>query len=236
VEELGPDTEIRVRRISLVPSAAVAVLVSSVAALIIQQHLSADIGVAYPLFSYGNEIVAADLLGCVIPLVACALLFGYVIVRAMNEGRPLPFRSPILWISMVAISFVSVIVFTLASGIYGGLGIPISWARGTVAVGSTGGAVYGATLGRARTAIEGASECYVIGALAMLLGDVIRTFTGLVNGQVVVWGGGGPLDLLLWFGAYMATASSCYRILQPRVQAKMASLFRKRKVAEATPA
>ncbi|MDA4118313.1 MAG: hypothetical protein OK455_08215, partial [Thaumarchaeota archaeon] len=227
MEEPGPDTETRARRISVGPSAAVAALVSSVAILIIQQQLNADFGVAYPLFSYGNEVVAADLLGCVIPLVACALLFGYVIIRATNEGRPLPFRSPALWLSMVAISFVSVIVFTLASGIYGGLGIPISWARGTVAVGSTGGAVYGATLGRARNAIESASECYVIGALAMLLGDVIRTFTGLVSGPVVVWGGGGALDLLLWFGAYMATASSCYRIVQPRVQARMARLYRK---------
>jgi len=191
VEPAGPTFEVRVRRLSVVLSGTVAVLVSSLACLVIQQQLNAGLGVAYPLFGYGGEVVAIDLLGGVVPLLASVILFASVVLDAAMRGGPLPFRNPVLWLSMVVISLLSVTVFALASAAYGGAGIPTGWARGMVALGSAIGAGFAASLGQARTLLEGIAECYVIGALAIFLGDVLRTFAGLVAGQIVVWGGGG---------------------------------------------
>jgi len=228
VEPPGPAFEARIRTVSVALSGAVAILVSTLACLILQQHLNSDFGVAYSLFGFGNEIVAVDLLGGVVPLLASATLIASAVLRAEMRGGPIPFRSPLLWLTMMAISLVSVLVFALASDLYGGAGIPISWARGMVAVGSTVGAGYAATLGQKRTLLEGIAECYAIGALAMFVGDVLRTFAGLVSGPIIVWGGGGALDLLLWFGAYMALAFLVFRIVRPRVQARLSGLTRKR--------
>jgi hypothetical protein len=178
-------------------SGAVSVLVSVLACLLLQQQVSSDPGVAYPLFLFGTELVGIDLVGGVIPLAIAALSSASVGLIAVMDGRPLPFRSPLLWLSMLAISSLSVVAFALAAGLYGGASIPLSWARGATAVGATIGAGYAATRGRSRTLPEGLSECYAVGTVAMFLGDVVRTFTGLISAKLVVWGGGGALDLML---------------------------------------
>ena len=52
----------------------------------------------------------------------------------------------------------------------------------------------------------GTAECYVMGTLGAFGSDVIRTLGGLVGapGGAAVWGGGGLLDILFWFGLYVS--------------------------------
>ena len=95
----------RVRKLSVLVSGAVSVFVSVLACLLLQQQVSSDQGVAYPLFLFGKELVGIDLVGGVIPLAIAALLSASVVLMAVMDGRPLPFRSSPLWLSMLAVFF-----------------------------------------------------------------------------------------------------------------------------------
>jgi hypothetical protein len=165
-------------------------------------------GPSYVLFPYREELVAVGLVGGVLPLLISALMVAVLTTAPRRGDLPSPFRSRAYWLAAVLISLFITLFFSASNVLYGGLGLPRLWAFWLVLAGGAAGADYWWLRGRRLPAFDGAAECYVLGTLGVFGSDVIRTLTGLASapGEAAVWGGGGLLDILFWFGLYLVLA------------------------------
>jgi len=196
-----------------------AVVVSTVATAMVSLYLQSfapqGAGIAYSMFSYHKEVVGISLLGAVLPVLVAAvgtISISYFSWPARLSGGVLgaPFLTAILVVAILSVS-----LFTVSSYLYGGLYLPKLWAEAMVFSGAAGGAIYAWYRRRGRRILLTTVECYAIGTLGMVLSDLIRTATGLayVPGGAAIWGGGGLLDFVFWFGIYLALGSAIFGAL-----------------------
>ncbi len=202
-------------RITLIPAGLTSVVASSLITLSMQSLLPKGPGLSYLLFSYKGELIAVSVIGAIVPLVLSAV--GTVIVLLVRDrsdpGRKLGLQ---FWLSVVLLAILSAIVVTLSNALYGGLALPKSWALASAFVGASGGVGFALRRKESGGTVSGAVECYALGTFGMFLGDLIRTFGGLayVPGAALVWGGGGLLDFVFWFGIYLALGFFLFSVLR----------------------
>ena len=193
-----------------------AVVVSTVAAALISLYIQSlaprGSGPTFAMFSYNKEIVAISLLGAELPVlvVAVAVSTLYFFTWPFNMPQGVFRRS--FFISTGIVAGLSVLVFSVSRALYGGWALPPSWSEMAVFVGAGGGALYAWFRSRGKNLVATSLECYAIGTFGMLLSDVIRTLTGMVSspGGATIWGGGGLLDFVFWFGIYLALGSAIF--------------------------
>jgi hypothetical protein len=196
-------------------SAFAAVLASAIICVLAQDLVPPGHGPEYALFLYNGELVAIGLTGGIVPLLASlAMLAAWTGPR--SEGhRPAPFRSRAYWLAVFFVGVFITLFFTASHVLYGGLGLPKLWAFWLVLAGGVAGVDYWWLRGRRLGVAGGTAECYVMGTLGAFAGDVIRTLTGLASapGEAAVWGGGGLLDILFWFGLYVSVSFLSLRVI-----------------------
>lgn len=192
---------------------ALAILSSAAVCIFLQDLAPTGHGPEYLLFPYNGELVAIGLTGGVLPLLVSAVVLAAWMGPKAGKRRGV-FRSPAYWLAVVVVSIFVTLFFSAAHELYGGLGLPKLWAFWLVFVGGVIGVDYWWLRGRRLKVGEGTAECYVLGTLSVFASDVTRTLTGLASapGEAAVWGGGGLLDLLFWFGLYIALSFLILRI------------------------
>jgi hypothetical protein len=185
-------------------SAVVAILLSALFSILVQNAVPRASGPVYALFPYDGEVVAIGLVGGVLPLVASLAMLAAPARPRGDAERPPPFRSPAYWLAVLVVAIFITLFFTASQALYGGLGLPREWAFWLLFAGCVAGVDYWWLRGRWLGAAWGAAECYVMGTLGAFGSDVIRTLTGLARapGEAAVWGGGGLFDIVFWFGLY----------------------------------
>jgi hypothetical protein len=182
----------------------IAILFSAAICVSLQALAPLGPGPAYVLFPYHGELVGIGLVGGVVPLIVSAMM-----VAASSFGRERgahPFEGRAYWTAMLLVALFITLLFSASHAVYGGIGLSRLWAFGLVLMGCVAGVYYWWFRGRRLGAVDGVAECYVMGTLGVFSSDVVRTFTGLASapGEAAVWGGGGFLDILFWFGLYVA--------------------------------
>ena len=199
-------------------SAMVSVLGSALLCILVQTVVPSGHGPEYALFPYGGELVAIGLVGGVVPLLASFAMLAASAGLRMDDEHPLPFRSLAYWLAVLLVALFITLFFTASRVLYGGLGIPKLWAFWLVFAGSVVGVDYWWLRGRRLGLAGGMAECYVMGTLGVFASDLIRTLTGLASapGEAAVWGGGGLLDVLFWFGLYSSLSFLILRVLLSR--------------------
>jgi len=187
--------------------AMVAVLLSTAICLAIQAVVPRGSGPEIALFPYNTEVVAVGILGGVLPLVASFAMIG-ASQAWRDDGGPRPFRSSAYWITILAVALLLTVFFTASQYLYGGLGVPKLWAFWLTVAGGVGGVDYWWLRGRRIGLAWGAAECYSMGTFSVFVSDVLRTLGGLATapGEAAVWGGGGLLDIVFWFGIYTSAS------------------------------
>ncbi len=154
---------------------------------------------SFYLFQYGNTVVEINLVGAVLPL-----LFSIFILSI--------YRRRLRWLRVGVFVIISSIIITgIGSGagvLYGGLGTPgwlyiLFWLLTVVWYSRL-------RVVKAEVLIV-AAELYVIGTLAVLMDDALRTFLGFLNIPVIglnitpnIWGAAGPMDGIFMTGMYQA--------------------------------
>jgi hypothetical protein len=183
-----------------------AVLITTLVSVRVQDAVPRGSGPQYFLFPYDGEIVAIGLIGGILPLLASAAMLAASTERRGDGTRPLPFRGPAYWAAVLVISLLVTILFTASQALVGGLGLSQLWAFLLLLAGGVAGVDYWWLRGRGVGLAWGTAECYVLGTLAALGSDLIRTLGGLARapGEALVWGGGGLFDILFWFGIYVS--------------------------------
>jgi hypothetical protein len=186
---------------------AAAAMVSSAVGLLVMLVAEAMVpprtGPQQFLFTYNGELVFIDVVGGLLPLIISLefiVMFGLII----PSTRGTAFRGSSFWFSLLGVALALTAAFSIASSIYGGFALPLSWSIALIPAGSLLGILYRSSRGRRTTLVVGFAECYVLGTLATLLSDVIRTGVGFSSLQAVAWGGGGTHDLVFWFGIYVS--------------------------------
>lgn len=194
-------------------SASLAILCTTASCVFLQDVAPEAPGPAYPLFPYGDELVAIGLTGGVVPLAVSFMMVAVWADKGTGLGDPAPFRSSWYWLGVASISVALTAFFGASHALYGGLGLSKVWAFWLVLAGGVAGVDYWGLRGRRLGLVDGAAECYVMGTLAVFGSDLIRTLTGLASapGAAAVWGGGGLLDILFWFGLYMSISFAALR-------------------------
>ncbi len=188
---------------------------SALTSLFVQSFLPKAPGPAYLLFSYNDDLIGVSALGAVAPLMLSIL--GVMIalqVRGHSDSRrKLGLR---FWLSVILLAILSAFVFALSHALYGGLALPKSWALASVFVGASGGVALALRTKGTAGLLSGTAECYALGTFGMFLGDLIRTFSGqaYVPRAAIVWGGGGLLDYVFWFGIYLALGFAFFSVLR----------------------
>lgn len=195
-------------------SAMLAITCSTFVCVLVQAVVPTGHGPEYALFPYDGELVAIDLVGGVVPLLASLSMLAPATGPRRNE-RPAPFRSPAYWLAVLVVALFLTLFFSASHALYGGLGLSKLWAYWLVVAGGMAGVSYWLLRGRRLGAAWGTAECYVMGTLAVFASDLIRTLGGLatVPGESAVWGGGGLLDILFWFGLYVSLSFLMLRFL-----------------------
>ncbi len=160
------------------------------------------------LFPYLGEEVGISSLGAGLPLILSAAFVVIGLALPAGDRSAQAFRSRLYWLALLPIGLANVVAFSVSHELYGGLALTSSWATGAYFAGACLGVTYAWTRGTKLGVVPGLLEAYVLGTIGTFLADVVRTFTGLVRvpGESAVWGGGGLLDLLFWFGIYVAWA------------------------------
>jgi hypothetical protein len=201
------------QRLSYIVSAMVSILVSEVAILLVFQVIPSSAGVWFRAFTYVGELVEISPFGFLLPIILSACLL-FVSRRATTAGRRIRvFQTRNLWLAVALFALISTLVFTLTQYAYDSVELPNSWAIWIVPVGAVIGVAYGVVDGRRSTVLEGLADCYIVAALGLAIGDVIRTLAKLVVAPEIVWGGGGLHDLVLWFGIYVGLGYAVFRLV-----------------------
>lgn len=206
--------EVRVsREAKVLLASALAIVLSAVICIIVQGLLPIGSGPAFALFPYHGELVAIGAIGGVFPLLLCAMMVSALTTFERVERRVAPFTGPMYWLAVLLLGLMITALFGLSHEVYGGLGLTKLWAFWLIFAGGVAGVDYWWLRGSDLTLGEGAAECYVLGTLGVFGSDVIRTLSGMAGapGSAAIWGGGGFLDILFWFGIYMALAYVCLR-------------------------
>lgn len=195
---------------------ALAIVVSTVAASLISLYLQRVVpsgaGPAYAIFDYNQEVVGVSILGAVLPILVAVIAIVVIYFFSWPASVPRHGIGLSFWFAVFLTTVLSVAAFFVSGLLYGGLYLTHSWAEGAVFVGAAGGVAYAWFNERGRNIARTTAECYAIGTIGMALSDVVRTSAGLVSlqGGVAVWGGGGLLDLVFWFGIYLALGSMIF--------------------------
>ncbi|MDG7006529.1 MAG: hypothetical protein JRM86_06295 [Nitrososphaerota archaeon] len=194
-------------------SASLAILSSAAACVLLQDVVPSAPGPAYALFPYGDELVAIGLTGGVVPLLVSLAIVAVWAGRRDGWAGVSPFRSRWYWLGVAAVALGITAFFSASHALYGGLGLSKTWAFWLVLFGCVAGVGYWGLRGRLLGLVAGTAECYVMGTVAVFGSDLIRTLAGLARapGAAAVWGGGGLLDILFWFGLYMAISFAAFR-------------------------
>ncbi len=189
-------------------SAVVAVFASTIVCVLVQGAVPQGHGPEYVLFPYEGELVAIGLVGGALPVIASFAMVASSTGARGDGERPLPFRSTAYWLAVLLVAVFITLFFTVSHELYGGLGLPKLWAFWLVVAGCFAGVDYWWLRGRRLGVAWGAAECYVMGTLGVFASDLVRTLGGLATapGGAAVWGGGGLLDILFWFGLYVSLA------------------------------
>jgi hypothetical protein len=196
-------------------SAMAAILLSTVISILLQDAVPRGPGPEYALFPYDGELVAIGLVGGVFPLFLSFAMVASLTTPRMDGERPAPFKSRSYWLAVLVVAVFIVIFFTASHALYGGLGLTKLWAFWLVLAGGVAGVDYWWLRGRRMELIGGTAECYVMGTLGAFGSDAIRTLTGLASapGEAAVWGGGGLLDILFWFGLYVSLSFLSFSVI-----------------------
>ncbi len=205
------------RRLAALTSGLVAALAALLVCVPLQVLLPRIAGPDFLLFRYYGELIAIDLVGAVIPLLVCFTLILTVLLRGAKRRGGGAFEESRFWLSVLAIALVSTAVFTAASAEFGGLNLPVSWSIALIPGGAVVGVAFGLTRRKDEKLLAGFAECYVLGTLATLLSDLVRTLSGLVRAPVLAWGGDGTHDLVFWFGIYTGISFLAFSLLHPRL-------------------
>jgi hypothetical protein len=187
----------------------------------LQVILPRIVGPDFLLLRYRDELILVDLIGAVIPLFVCLIaILGIVLDishRETNRTHEVALRDAGFWLVVLTLALASTAVFTLASAEFGGLILPVSWSIALMPGGAVVGVTFGLTRWKDETPLAGFLECYVLGTLVMLISDIVRTLSGLVNAPILVWGGDGVHDLVFWFGIYTGIPFLVFTVLRPRL-------------------
>ena len=196
-------------------STMVAIMGSALLCIVLQDLVPPGPGLEYALFPYDGELVAIGLTGGVLPLFASLAMLAVSTGPRRDDGHPAPFRSPVYWLAVLLVVLFITLFFSASHALYGGLGLPKLWAFWLVLGGGVAGVDYWWLRGRRLAVAWGTAECYVMGTLGVFGSDVVRTFTGLASapGEAAVWGGGGLLDILFWFGLYVSLSFLRFSVL-----------------------
>lgn len=194
-------------------SASLAIVWTTAVCIFIQDLAPAAGGPAYALFPYDGELVAIGLTGGLLPLLLSATIVAVWMGTRRSRDAGAPFEGDACWMGVVVIAVCITAFFTVSHALYGGLGLSKLWAFWLVLAGGVAGVDYWWLRGNRLGVVDGAAECYVIGTVGTFASDVIRTLTGLARapGEAAVWGGGGFLDVLFWFGLYMVLSFVSFR-------------------------
>ena len=184
------------------------ILLSAVGIIWVQQAVPPYSGPVLSLFPYLGEVVGMSFVGAGLPLIL-SVVFVVLVLAFPERGRsPQAFRGRLYWLVPLPICLANVVVFGISHELYGGLALTSSWATGAYFAGASLGVAYAWTRGSKLGVVPALMEAYVMGTMGTFLADLVRTLTGLVRvpGEAAVWGGNGLLDLLFWFGIYVAWA------------------------------
>ena len=197
-------------------SAVLAIIFSAVLCLFLQDLAPSGAGPVYDLFPYNGEVVAIGLIGGVLPLLLSAAMVGARAGTKKDDEHDVPFRSQAYWLAIALIALLLTAFFTAAHALYGGLGLPKLWAFWLVFAGAVAGVDYWWLRGKRLAVLDATAECYVMGTLGVFESDLVRTLTGLASapGRAAVWGGGGFLDILFWFGLYAALSFLSFSVVR----------------------
>ena len=207
-----------VQTLRTVRTALYSVIVAEVVCLVV---LNLVLGIVFPipLFSAYSEIVGIDVLGAVLPLLVSIELWYLWRRQARRRGGVVPFSSRQFWLSILVVLLGALLAFGYVQVSNGGLVLTAWEALYAIMLGGIFGAVYAARRDMEMRVGAVGSEVYAIGAIGLFLSDLVRTFAGwsrVPSGYVLVWGGGGSHDLVLWFGFYMAVSAFAYGKLVSR--------------------
>lgn len=201
------------RGAKVVLASALGIAISAVICIFLQGFVPTGTGPAFALFPYHGELVAIGAIGGVFPLLLCAMMVSALTTFQRMGRRPAPFAGPEYWLAVLLLGLMITGLFAASHAVYGGLGLTKVWAFWLIFAGGVAGVDYWWLRGSELSVGEGAAECYVLGTLGVFASDVIRTLSGMASapGSAAVWGGGGFLDILFWFGIYMTLAFVCLR-------------------------
>lgn len=196
-------------------SASFAILFTTAICVFLQDLAPRTGGPTFALFPYNGELVAIGAAGGLLPLALSFLLVVALTGPSRDPGEPAPFLSLAYWLGVAALALLITGFFSASHAFYGGLGLSKLWAFWLVLAGGVAGVDYWWLRGWRLGVVEGTAECYVMGTLGAFASDVVRTLTGLARapGEAAVWGGGGFLDILFWFGLYMALSFVSFRAI-----------------------
>lgn len=144
------------------------------------------------LFSYRGNVVAFDIVGAGLPLALSTIL----LVRMWNRsGGDISPRRIYLGSSLIiALAVATAAEFTLWSALFGGISIDTRLLLYTVILPI--GFLQFWLLDRRRNSQPSISPAYVVGALGLMLSDLLRTFSGELNVSPQIIGGAGPSDAI----------------------------------------
>ncbi len=187
-----------------------ATLLTIILVLLLQGNLPQYTLVFY-LFNAGTEQVGIDLYGGIAPTVACLWL-----VPLLRKSR----HKRVFWASLAATVIVPTLTFSSLSLTSGGTSIGVTGGEAAIVLGGLFGSAYGILRRKWVSILNGALECFFVGAVGLFASDIILTLSGQIQAPygAVVWGGGGTHDLVLWFGLYMALSFTFLRILKDRLR------------------
>jgi hypothetical protein len=205
------------QKLSYIASALVSILACEVIVLLVFAILPLPVGAWFPAFTYYGELVEVSPLGFLLPIILSVCLLFVSRPSAVTGKRTRGFRGRNLWLVVAIFALASTLIFVLTQNLYGSVEIPVSWAIWIVPVGAITGSLYGMVNGRRSSVLEGFANCYVVGALGLVLSDMIRTLARLTVAQEIVWGGEGLHDLVFWFGIYIGMGWVVFRLVCPKL-------------------
>ncbi len=202
-----------IRALQLGLSIGLSIVLTLIVSLLVGSQLPSGSGISFALFPYGDETVGISLLGGFAPVFfSLGMLVALSGVVGRNQTRPL--RGLIPWVTVLGLSVLFTLVFSISHDWFSGLSLTESWAIWLASFGAGLGILLGfirAGLGVAAAGLE----MYAIGTLGTFISDIIRTLTflGTAPGKALVWGGDGLRDLVLWFGVYMVLGFLFFELL-----------------------
>jgi hypothetical protein len=211
-----------IHKSALLIAALVAILVTLIASVLALNLLPTYTN-AYALFRYGDELVGIDLYGALAPLLLCLPLLSLKPGRSPTPGGSWLARRLFL-ISLGLACVLPLLPFVLVQESTGGLVLGTLGGALAIFLGGVLGAAYAILRREGISILQGSAECFVVSAVGSFVSDIIRTLSGLARapGGVLIWGGGGSHDLVLWFGVYMLLSYLTFRLVYPRSHAFLA--------------